>query len=182
LYKINNVLGDYLLICEEIALNQKFENSHYHHLNLPTDKRICLYIPKEIHFKFWHSSYKFEKMRDINKAALLWLALQSVIIGSNGSINPDIDVDNTSYPNDYETKEFNFPKRLKNDFEQMETNDGVTALVNYNRVHTVHGNYISRITMNNDFSSILPFDNSILLEAYYDKEKRELIIRERKKD
>lgn len=53
-----------------IPLNNWFEDSHAHHIN----KKYVIYIPKELHLKFYgHSVLKNRKMGDINMASFDYL-------------------------------------------------------------------------------------------------------------
>lgn len=60
-------------------INSNFKSSHFHHMYLGGDKAIGIHIPEEIHKSRSHNGKTGEGMREINKAALLWLCEQSVI-------------------------------------------------------------------------------------------------------
>lgn len=60
-------------------INSSFEGSHYHHLHLNGNKSIGLFIPSDIHYSIPHNGKTGNGMKEMNKAALLWLCDQSVI-------------------------------------------------------------------------------------------------------
>lgn len=60
-------------------INKHFKNSHKHHLCINGFYDLCIYIPAELHYSIRHNSVTGDGMREINKAALLWLCEQDVI-------------------------------------------------------------------------------------------------------
>ena len=51
-----------------IELNSSFEDSHAHHLN----KKLVVYVPRELHQSIQHNVWTGDGMREINMAAMQW--------------------------------------------------------------------------------------------------------------
>lgn len=64
-------------------VNARNEGCVYHHMHLKIngeiDKKIGIYIPSELHSSIHHNSTTGKGMKEINKAALMWLCEQEVI-------------------------------------------------------------------------------------------------------
>lgn len=61
-------------------VNAWFKGSEAHHLHLNGSKSIVMFIPRDLHRSIRHSGRDGKGMREINKAALLWLCEQSTIL------------------------------------------------------------------------------------------------------
>jgi hypothetical protein len=65
-------------------IDKPFDGSAFHHMHLEIngqiDKAIGIYIPYDLHVSIFHNNYTGQGMREINKAALLWLCEQSIIV------------------------------------------------------------------------------------------------------
>lgn len=55
-------------------LNNKFDDSEFHHLHLDGNTDIGIYIPRELHNVIYHNSNTWQGMDEINIIALLYLA------------------------------------------------------------------------------------------------------------
>lgn len=61
-----------------LLINDWFENSELHHLHLidtetgEIDRRVSIFIPREIHRAVWHSNKIQSTMDEINKLAMEW--------------------------------------------------------------------------------------------------------------
>lgn len=68
---------------KNIPLNHQKEGTVFHHMHLDLfggiHRNIGIYIPYDLHRSKKHSSITGYGMKDINKAALLWLCEQSII-------------------------------------------------------------------------------------------------------
>lgn len=62
------------------ALNGNFKGAHFHHLHLNEFPEVGIHIPRKLHSSINHSSKTGRGMREMNKAALLWLCEQSVLV------------------------------------------------------------------------------------------------------
>lgn len=64
-------------------VNTYFGGAEYHHFRSEIygykDNDIGIYIPAKLHHSIWHNGNSGQGMKEINKAALLWLAEQAVI-------------------------------------------------------------------------------------------------------
>lgn len=60
-------------------INKWIKNSHFHHTYFNGDKSIGIYIPEKLHKSIKHNRKTGAGMKQINKAALEWLCMQSVI-------------------------------------------------------------------------------------------------------
>ncbi|MDD4000413.1 MAG: hypothetical protein PHX62_05940 [Bacilli bacterium] len=64
-------------------VNRREEGQEFHHMHLningKVDKKIGIYIPKELHRSIHHNSSTKKGIKKINKAALLWLCEQATI-------------------------------------------------------------------------------------------------------
>jgi len=54
------------------TLNKRFPNSHGHHV----DENVVIFIPKEMHEKYWHSLNIPKTMKKINKLAFEFYSIQ----------------------------------------------------------------------------------------------------------
>lgn len=75
------------LLQPDVSINRKFPNSEFHHLHINGQHHLGLYIPKGIHRGNPHNSWKTndDKLKQVNKDALLWLCNQSMIYGDKFS-------------------------------------------------------------------------------------------------
>ena len=68
---------------KNIPFNHSQSESVFHHMHLMlpggTHRNVGIYIPKTLHRSIPHSSITGKGMKQINKAALLWLCEQSII-------------------------------------------------------------------------------------------------------
>lgn len=62
-----------------VPINYYCEDMDFHHMHLNGDPAIGIYLPREVHRSIYHDPTTGQGMKDINKAALLWLANQSII-------------------------------------------------------------------------------------------------------
>jgi len=66
---------------EPVNRHEEGQEFHHMHLNIngEVNKKIGIYIPKELHRSIHHNSSTGKGIKKINKAALLWLCEQAVI-------------------------------------------------------------------------------------------------------
>lgn len=55
-------------------INNKFEDSVFHHLHIDEDHNIGIYLPNDLHQSMYHNSFTGEGMLAINIIALLYLS------------------------------------------------------------------------------------------------------------
>jgi len=60
-------------------INSYCEDMDFHHMHLNNDKSIGIFIPREIHRGIYHDPITLKGMKEVNKAALIWLANQEMI-------------------------------------------------------------------------------------------------------
>lgn len=60
-------------------INSYQEGMEYHHMFLNDDSDIGIWVPKPLHKLIFHNSITGHGMKDMNKAALFWLACQNTI-------------------------------------------------------------------------------------------------------
>lgn len=83
------------------TITRPFEGSHFHHMYLNGDNEYGMFIPVSLHKSVYHNGKTGQGMKEINKAALLWLCEQSSIKeirfdANNKSINMErITLDST---------------------------------------------------------------------------------------
>jgi hypothetical protein len=141
-----------------ISINQKFVDSQFHHMYLNGDRKIGMYIPKEIHLKYWHNGDDKLSLRELNKKALEWLTTQEIITGD--IFNPD------------NLNELKFQSRAP-PLEKDNVVHGFVKLKDYNKSRGIGMIYISAL----DYKKLKPFFGGKMLEYKFDKEKNELIIK-----
>jgi hypothetical protein len=60
-------------------LNFYKSGMQFHHMYLDGDPNIGIFIPTELHYKIGHDRFHKTSMKQMNKAALEWLACQDII-------------------------------------------------------------------------------------------------------